>query len=122
MTHSGVPALAALTALCFEIFTSYSLRDGSAGASPLFGWELTILDSYWLREFCNIRMLAICSGDSDTRLTQSHTIHILETRESQYLNRLIFRQQLPRKRHIGNDIVTVVFQVSFERENAKSDI
>ena len=32
MTHSGVPALAALTALCFEIFTSYSLRDGSAGA------------------------------------------------------------------------------------------
>ena len=75
MTHSGVPALAALTALCFEIFTSYSLRDGSAGASPLFGWELTILDSYWLREFCNIRMLAICSGDSDTRLTQSHSEH-----------------------------------------------
>ena len=75
MTHSGVPALAALTALCFEIFTSYSLRDGSAGASPLFGWELTILDSYWLRGFCNIRMLAICSGDSDTdtRLTQSHS-------------------------------------------------
>ena len=100
MTHSGVPALAALTVLCFEIFTSYSLRDGSAGASPLIGWELTILDSYWLRGFCNIRMLAICSGDSDTdtRLTQSHTIHILETRESQYLNFIfIFRQQPPRK-------------------------
>ena len=25
----------------------------------------------------------------------------------------VFRQQLPRKRHIGNDIVTVVFQVGF---------
>ena len=88
-------------------------------ASPPIGWELTILDCYWLRGFCNIRMLAICSGDSDTdtrgwRNHTPNTIHILETRMSQYLSCLYFRQQLPRKRHIGNDIVTVVFQVSIE--------
>ena len=50
-TDSGVPALTGLAALLrFEIFTSYSLQDGSAlrPVSSLIGWELTVLDSYWL--------------------------------------------------------------------------
>ena len=76
--------------------------------------RLRILASHWLLRILQyIRMLAICGAcdSGDTWLTPDSKTRFTDHLKS-LISYLYFRQQLPRKRHIGNDIVTVVFQVS----------